>query len=224
MGKRIIQVIGYLVNCLLELIYPHRESCLCCEEDISNFLLCKKCIETISFIKEPYTIEGIKGIKVYSAAYYSGVIKKLIIRFKYQNDFYSGEAISSILLEFMKSRKLIGELITYVPISKSSLRKRGFNQCEFISRFISNEINIPCYGVLERAKEVSEQKRLHIEDRKTNMMEVFKVNRYSIINNKRIILIDDVLTTGATVLSCYKELMKSGAKEVIILTVSKSNI
>ncbi|GIM29160.1 phosphoribosyl transferase [Clostridium polyendosporum] len=213
-----------MVNCLLELIYPHKESCLCCEEDISSFLLCKKCIETISFIKEPYAIEEINDIKVYSAAYYSGIIKKLIIRFKYKNDFYSGEAISSVLLELIKSRELTGDLITYVPISKSSLKKRGFNQCEVISKFISNEINIPYYGVLERVKEVNEQKRLHIEDRKTNMIGVFKVNRDNVIDNKRIILIDDVLTTGATVLSCYKELMKSGAKEVIILTVSKSNI
>nr|WP_274600958.1 phosphoribosyltransferase family protein [Clostridium yunnanense] len=124
----------------------------------------------------------------------------------------------------MKDEHISGDLITYVPISKASSKKRGFNQCRAIGRQLSNFSGIRLINTLKRSKEVKEQKRLTIDERIENMIGVFEVSSVEDIKDKKVILIDDVITTGSTLMSCRDALIKAGAGEVILLTVAKSNI
>ncbi|MBK1811412.1 ComF family protein [Clostridium sp. YIM B02505] len=224
MGKRITEIIKYILECVLEVIYPHSNKCLCCELDTDTESICNRCLNNVAYISGEYYLDKENKVKCRSAAYYSGSIKELIINLKYSANFESAEFLARILNKKMKDEHISGDLITYVPISKASSKKRGFNQCRAIGRQLSNFSGIRLINTLKRSKEVKEQKRLTIDERIENMIGVFEVSSVEDIKDKKVILIDDVITTGSTLMSCRDALIKAGAGEVILLTVAKSNI
>ncbi|GFZ31236.1 amidophosphoribosyltransferase [Clostridium zeae] len=224
MGKGITKIIKYILDCVLEVIYPHSNKCLCCELDTDTESICDRCLNNVAYICGEYYLDKENKVKCRSAAYYSGSIKELIINLKYSADFESAEFLAQILHKKMKEEHISGDLITYVPISKASSKKRGFNQCRAIGKELSNLSGIRLVNTLKRSKEVKEQKRLSIEERIENMIGVFETKTPKDIENKTIILIDDVITTGSTLMSCRDTLIKAGAGDVILLTVAKSNI
>ena len=109
-------------------------------------------------------------------------------------------------------------------MTKKSEKKRGFNQCELIAKNIGYHINIPVSNCIKKIKNTKEQKTLTKEERIKNLRGVFKVSRIKDIKDKNVILIDDVMTTGATINECKDVLKKSGANKIIVLTIAKSNI
>ena len=104
------------------------------------------------------------------------------------------------------------------------MKKRGFNQCEIIARKLGEKLDLPVYSDIVKIKNTKEQKALSKEERFINIKGAFKVKNSNNIKNKKIILIDDVITTGATLLECEKVLKENGVKEIKILTVAKSYI
>ncbi|WP_160678571.1 phosphoribosyltransferase family protein [Clostridium sp. C8-1-8] len=224
MGKRFIRIIKYILQCTLEVIYPHFDSCISCGETIEEEHVCKNCLNNISYINGEYYLDKDKKIRCFSAAYYSGTIKEIIIKLKYSANFESAEFLSKILFDKISRENICGDIITYVPTSKVSIKKRGYNQCRVLGKELANLSGIRLVDTLKRLKEVKEQKRLAVDERLANMDGVFQVVEPSEVVGKNVILIDDVLTTGATVMSCRDALIKCGANNVILLTVAKSNI
>ena len=108
-------------------------------------------------------------------------------------------------------------------MSKNSIKKRGFNQCEVIAKHLSEELNIPVSKSLIKIKDTKEQKSLSKEERYKNIKDAFEIRDKKILN-KRILLIDDVVTTGATLLECEKIFKKYNVEEITVLTIAKSHI
>ena len=214
--KRVIKILLSLYESLLEIIYPHENYCIICgEEDCKG--ICDKCINSISKTENNEFID--------SYGYYSGVLKKLIIKFKFYSDFTAGEILADILSEYIVSNYDIENyVITYVPLTKKAKKKRGFNQCEYISKKISKNIGVECIELLIKKRETKEQKTLSKSERINNIYNVFEINKN--INNikKNIIVIDDVVTTGATLMEIYKVFCEKGIKNVKLLTLAKSTI
>ncbi|CDG02639.1 ComF family protein [Clostridium chauvoei] len=128
------------------------------------------------------------------------------------------------MCNLIKENEILADIILYVPLSKKSLKIRGYNQAEIIAKVISEKLDIPISNTLIKVKETKEQKTLSKEERSINLINAFDIKKPSDIENKRIILIDDVLTTGATLRECEKILKKFRASTINILTVAKSNI
>ena len=226
MGIRIVKYIKYLWNCVLEVIYDSGEKCVCCGEIIeAELLICYKCLKKIKFCENFFyvTKNDIK-LKCYSSAYYGGVIKNLILKLKYSSDFNAGEVLVHFMANTISAEIDKFDLISFVPSSKKSYSKRGFNQSEFLARKISEIIDIPCRKTLIKVKESRDQIGLSGEERWKNLQSNFGVIDKIKIKNKNIILVDDVITTGATTFLCADELIKNGANQVIVLTVAKSSV
>ena len=225
MGKRLVENLEYILNCFLAIVYPKKDSCIICDEPQEETLLCNKCQKALVKVEEPI-VEEYKGNKyiMHSCTHYTKELKKLIIAFKMHKDFSSGEILADMLTEGMAFWNIKGDIITYVPLSRRKERKRGFNQCYYLSKKISRVYNIPLETLLYKKENIKEQKKLSKIERKKNVEEAFNVINTSKIKDKTVILIDDVITTGATVLACANELKKFGAKEVNILTVGQSRI
>ena len=222
MGQRIVEIIKYLLHCLGQVIYPSLNKCLSCKDQIlEDQCLCLSCEKGIRKVQGAYNLDN---IDTYSVAYYAQSIKRLIINFKYSGDFYCGEYLAKLLKEKFEEEKLDGDLITFVPSSKKALKKRGFNQCEVLAKTLSKELGIPYINTLDRVKQGKEQKRLSREERILNMQAAFKVKNNLLLKGKKIILIDDVVTTGATLIACANQLRKYEKVEIIILTVAKSYV
>ncbi|MEG1256780.1 ComF family protein [Clostridium sp.] len=226
MGRRFSEAIGYIINSVLAIIYGTNDKCLICGEYEDVDYICETCKININIINLRYKIEkGNEHIYCYSLGFYSYGLKKLILAFKYDKDFSAGEILSRYMSEFVLNEfnKEI-DMLTFIPSSKESLRKRGFNQCEVLCEFISKSCSIPYECLIDKSIESKDQIGLDNKKRWDNVRGSFKVKSNKSIEGKRILLIDDVITSGATGFYAAMALKEAKVKEVFILTVAKSRV
>jgi competence protein ComFC len=215
-----------LIDSVLSVIYCKSENCIicdsCCREEE---LICTSCFDKIEFFYDSSKLEK-EGIELecYSAAYYHGIIPELIKKLKYKSDFSSGEVLAGYLVRLLNLKVVEYDLITYIPMTSSALKARGFNQSRYLAVQVGRVFNKNVKELLSKTKNSKDQIGLDEENRWRNLENCFQTKNKSKIQNKKILLVDDVITTGATAFCCAKELFKSGAEKVSVLTVAKSKL
>ncbi|MDO4541045.1 MAG: ComF family protein [Syntrophomonadaceae bacterium] len=111
------------------------------------------------------------------------------------------------------------DVLVAVPISKNSMDQRGFNQTDLLARQISRHLKIPFVrDAITRVREVSPQRELSREEREQNLKNAFEIRNAAQVAGKRIVLVDDVYTTGSTARECTRDLLDAGAERVSIIT------
>lgn len=212
----------------LNFIFP--PACGICGR-ISNNYLCDKCRNNLICSKmyfnqlEDYTNNDKKFIDEHFYIFsYTGIIREKILQYKFNDRAYLANTISEF---FINNEKLCGFLQKYdimiaVPISFSRKRERGYNQSELIARKIG-EAKMICFdnSILQKVKNNKPQSRIHYEQRLQNVKDVYNVQNEQKIQEKSIILFDDIYTTGATANECARVLKQAGAKKVGALTIAK---
>ncbi len=214
MGKWIAKILISLKDELLDIIYPPKNSCIICQSPFVG--LCPLCKSKIKRVKE---FDG-----VLSYGYYNGGLKKLILDFKYNKNFVAGSILVDFLCDMIIENKIDIDYIVYIPSSKRAIKNRGFNQCEYLAKEINKKLDISICKDIIKNKYIKEQKLLSKEERYKNIKGAFSLKTDKNIKNKKILLIDDVMTTGATLYECEKLLKESGALSIKMLTVAKSYI
>ena len=131
MGKRIIKVLSIIKRSLLEIIYPRDSKCIVCGEE-NTYGLCHKCKFSITYCDNGELCLG----------YYKGVLKELILKFKFKGRFDAGEELIKLVEERLVNFIEKDYIITYIPIGKESLKIRGFNQCEYLAKELGLRNNI----------------------------------------------------------------------------------
>lgn len=226
MGNGIIENLKFIWDCILQVIYPTDEKCVLCGEDIDeDNLICNKCERSIKFCDGIFTVEqGNTKFNYYSVFYYSGAMMELILKLKYKSNFRAGEVIAEYMINIIKTKNIHFDFISYIPMTKVAMKKRGYNQSEYLAKIIGNEMKIPVIHCLDKIKQTKDQIGLNGIERWDNVFDSFRIINKDTIKNKKILLVDDVITTGATTFSCAYELMKWDAKEITILTGAKSRV
>jgi len=208
-------------DCLSSIEVLEYQYCPFCEERVFGKGTCKKHGES-----------NLNGL-FFAVSYKNSLVKKLIKKFKYP-PFLKELALSLsslIITHFILSgNKIIFNdqevsIFIPVPLSPSKKRWRGFNQSEEITKELSKFLKIP-YQVnnLIKIKKTQSQVELKKGEREENIKDAFKLKNPQLIQGKRIFLIDDVFTTGATMEECAKVLKKAGAKEVWGITVAREEL
>jgi ComF family protein len=156
---------------------------------------------------------------------YEGAIRDLIHSFKYSQKTHLRNPLALLTLEgvggFLAEQKL--HLIVPVPLHRSRLRQRGFNQAVLLGRVISRHTSLSMLtDVLTRTRPTTPQIDLSAAERRMNVKGAFTVNRPALVAGKRILLLDDVMTTGSTMDECAKELKKAGADAVFAATIART--
>lgn len=202
-------------RCFKKLKKNEYQYCFGCKREFSFGKICIRC-------KDEYCINRI----LIAADYDDKIVNRLIIAFKYK----FAKGISSLLADFLISflinlknsgLNLSGCLIVPVPLSEKRKRWRGFNQAEEIARPVAEYFNLEfAVNALQRIKHTRPQVKLSEAERKRNLVGCFTW-RGGNLSGKKILLVDDVATTGATLNECAKVLKQSGAKEVWGLVVAK---
>ncbi len=115
------------------------------------------------------------------------------------------------------------DLITFVPLHYFKKMLRGFNQSELIAKRLSLLLNLPCKKVVNRVKFARQQAMLSREERQKNIRNIFEMRKgmASTVRGKHILLVDDVLTTGSTFNEVAKQLKKSGAASITIISIAR---
>ena len=202
----------------LHRIWPER--CMGCDSGKNSVFygFCQECWERIIFI------ENSENSNCWSFAKYEGPVRKAICDFKYLGRKSYGKKFGKILHDFIKKNNFPEfDLIIPIPLHWKKEFIRGFNQSAIVSVYLGKLLKKPVMlGNLIKIKNTVSQTQLSESERKENVKGVFKIKRPSLIKGKRILLIDDVKTTGATTEEARKILRKKGAKKVIILTIASS--
>ena len=121
-----------------------------------------------------------------------------------------------------KPQNFTGTVLCPIPLHKRKLKWRGFNQAEEIAKHLSEALSIPLYSdILVKTKNTTPQVELEGIERRINMLGVFEVKSRERVQNKNILLVDDVYTTGATMREAQKVLQQAGAKQVTALVVAR---
>lgn len=205
-----------LVQIIRELIFSNK--CPVCRKEVDGkYYICDSCYKKL---KEKSRLKN-QG-NVYYCFYYDYDIKRVIIDFKLKNRKRLGLELANLVGEKLKTlieAKDIN-LIIPVPISKKRMNERGFNQVELLLDYCKIS-----YRKIYREKDTEHMyKFLNMRDRQSNIRNVFK-NRDLDIENKNILLVDDIVTTGATIKEIIKELKKTGTpNEIFIFSIAVSKI
>lgn len=168
-------------------------------------------------------------IKIFYLFEYKDLIRKKIIEFKFNDKSYLYKTFSNIILKNKKICKLLNsyDIIIPVPMFEKKKSKRGYNQTELISKEIAKRLDITFNNnILFKIKENKTQSLLNYHERKQNVLNVYKINDSETknVSNKKIILFDDIYTTGFTVKECIKELEKLNPKKIDVLVLAKGKI
>ncbi len=207
--------------------------------------LCANCWQKISFISKPFCkscgfpfdlpleLESICGpcarktppfTRARAAVYYNETSKPMILRFKHGDALHMTPLFTEWLYQAGHELLQQADYIAPIPLYWSRLVYRGYNQAAILSHKLSKKAKIVhAPDLLERKKRTPSQGNLTAKERDKNVSNAFKLNKkyHQLIHDKYILLIDDVLTSGATVRACAKVLKKSGAKQIDVLTLAR---
>lgn len=176
--------------------------------------LCEECI----LLHSPFSIARAWGR-------YEGVLLDAIHLFKYHGRISVGEALGRMMAKVPPTSLAIRSysLVVPVPLHPKRLRERGFNQSLILARQIAKQHAIPLdFSALRRRSHTEAQVNLSGKERRANVRGAFAVTDRSKIKRHRILLVDDVYTTGSTVMECANVLMQNGAREVAVLTLARA--
>ncbi|OWZ84858.1 ComF family protein [Natranaerobius trueperi] len=199
--------------------------------------ICYECLQkldTLSFLTNKFThnFDNLPQVPVIYTGSYKGYLKDLIIRLKYFKErelaIPLGKLMAVTLMKYHEKSSLKNiflslpyDYIVPVPLHKERLLDRGFNQSFLLAKVLSKELDIPLLELVNRSKETSPLKDLSKEGRQNELSLAFTLNSKKENNSKsRILIIDDIITTGSTILEITKVLEKSGCKNITALTVS----
>jgi ComF family protein len=240
-------IIENLIKGFIELVYP--KICLSCKKPLGRFSIdnyvCLGCWANIKMNLPPFCRRCSRTLKkqdlaknicreclkkdvhfdrAFSPCVYEGTIKELIHQCKYGQKEYLAQTFAKLLAGFIKEYRVPVDNIDYiipVPLHKAKLRQREFNQAEILCRFIGKDFNKPVIADnLFRCRQSRSQTELKPQARFLNVKDSFAVIEKDSLKGKNILLVDDVLTTGATASEASLALKNAGAMIVFVLTVA----
>lgn len=229
----------------LEILYPEINTCLVCgeyDDEIGTNYICYSCNKNLSRLKDPLCNICSKPIDqnssinicleckknkryfetVKSLLHYDNQVQKIIHKYKYYDKAYYCKLFGSMLYNYIKENNYCEfDLITSIPLHKSKIKSRGYNQSELIAKYIAKKINILYSKCLKRINKTKVQNELSKHERRKNVKNAFIAIDTHIIKNKTVLIIDDIYTTGATINECSRVLIEEGAKNIYGLTIAR---
>jgi ComF family protein len=205
---------------LKNLLYPPYARCYCCGHprlDGMGDHLCVPCRDALAAIRKQEIFFFAEGAeKVYAPYPYEGAAKELIHCLKYTCVRDAATLLGRDMAACLAEDSF--DALVPVPLHPKRLTERGFNQAELLAQAVGEQKSIPVLPALKRLRETGQQAKLEKELRIKNMEDAFQTCEK--VKGMRLLLVDDVCTTGATARACIKVLLSSGAKSVSLLVAA----
>jgi len=223
----------------VSVLFPPR--CLLCGRPTSHLsILCDECIVDLPRLEGPRCVKCQEPLSdpsvdlcracgtrerwfdlAISLGPYEGAWGELVRALKFDVEPAVARFLSSCMADYLLNQEPLGDIdvITYVPMTRRALRQRGFNQARLIAQGLGRRIHRPVARLLRKVHETSPQSRLSARERRRNLRGAFRSIRS--IHGK-VLLVDDIFTTGSTVEECAHALKNGGCEEVFVLTVARA--
>lgn len=215
-----------LLDPIHNLLFPTKDLCYFCGEHYDNIekFICFSCKETLEVLNREIILGSDSIDRVYYSLLYNRHTKELMKGFKFNNKSYLYKPFGEIMVDTIIEEGICSiDLIMYVPSHRRKEAIRGYNQSELLGRYISESLNLPMsHNNLIKTKYTKDQSSLDRYERENNLKDAFKLRNKNEIYDKRILLIDDILTTGSTMIESSSILIKNEAREVLGLSLTSS--
>ena len=210
---------------LLDLLFPPR--CVFCKSILKRGEdgLCAHCQSELPWIAGQAAEQSLEFISCCtSPLWYQGDVRGSIHRYKFSDRSGYAKAYGRLTAQCITDR-LSGrfDLITWVPLSAKSLKKRGYDQAMLLAMSAALELDDVAVETLRKARSTETQSHLKEDSaRRANVLGAYEVVDPALVEGKRILLIDDVVTTGSTLSECARVLRAYGAKDVVCATLARA--
>lgn len=204
-----------MLHLIWTFLFPPK--CLLCRKVLSGgeMDLCRGC--RVEAPEYPIGKRKLQFLDSFAAVwYYEGNVRKSLLRYKFGGKRSYAAGYGRLLaMQAQKSQQQGFDLITWVPTSSLRRLRRGYDQVELLAKAVEKETGIPAVELLKKIRNNRPQSRITGDaQRRANVLGVYRVIRPEHIAGKRILLLDDILTTGSTAGECARVLLTAGAKEV----------
>ena len=219
-----------LLEAAVNLICPEENVCHLCERWAHTGILCQSCLTELIRQTLPAERQALQRKAapqtVISVWKHDAAARKLVHRLKYQADPSAARFLADGMVCALLNEKTVlerAEWIVPVPLHPARERERGYNQAALLAAEISRQTGMRMTEkVLFRTRPTANLARMNREERFGALKDVFAVGNAPMVAGKRILLVDDVFTTGATAQACAKQLMHAGAAEVCMVTACRA--
>jgi len=212
------------VRYLLELLFPTR--CVICRDFLGGGKprICPECVDRISYTSDGGKRHGNFFSLCVSSVYYEKDFRESFLRYKFHNcSAYAsayGKLLGSTIYEQLEGRY---DVVTWVPIDRRRYRKRGYDQAYLLAKSASEMLTQKPVRLLKKKRSVSAQSTTGTaEKRRANIAGAYKAVHPERFLGKRVLLIDDIVTTGSTLSECAKTLLLAGAEDVCCATLART--
>lgn len=228
----------YRVIDKFKLLFVDNASCIVCDDEISGenqYGLCDKCFKKLEFIGDKCCIRCGKPSDneakycllcqnetryfdmARSAVKYKGDIQRLILEYKFHNKRYLGKYLAKFIEHVVEEYNIKYDIVVPIPLSKAREKERKYNQ---VTEMLRHTKLSPVVDALTKTRDNERQSLMAGKERRDNVHGVYAVTDKAAVKGKRILLVDDIITTGATVNEASRVLMVAGAKSVTAISVA----
>lgn len=211
-----------ITDLLLELFYPSR--CAFCGRLVkSGEGMCRDCGGKLPYTGAVNAVQYFPGVsRCVSPLYYEGAVREALLRYKFGGAASYSRVFGKIMAKCIDEMQFSCDIITWIPLSGRRLRKRGYNQAQLLAERAAAELSLPCVPMLVKLRNNPAQSGIDdYKQRRRNVAGVYDVREPMLPEGKHILLVDDIVTTGATLSEAASVLRKAGAAEVTALTAAR---
>lgn len=212
-----------LLDSILDWFFPRK--CIFCRKVLDKSEICNVCLGKLPFTTGDNIVQKFPHVKkCVTPLFYEGMVREAILRYKFWGLTAYSRSFAHIMAECIENNLDCGDIdvISYVPLSRKRKRKRGYNQSQLLAEVISADLDIPLEETLVKLFDNPAQSGTgRREARLQNVKGVYSVKDTNFVKGKAVLLIDDVVTTGATLSECAKMLNDGGALYVYAATIAR---
>ena len=206
-----------LIPALLDLLFPPK--CVFCARPIvrGELMVCPDCGKELPWTGSMRRVTGDYFTCCVAPLFYKDKVRESLLRYKFAArriyaDTYARLMLEGVLREFDGAF----DMLTWIPVSRKRLRRRGYDQARLLSEALGGLLGVEAVPLLEKIRDTAAQSKMgSAEKRRANISGAYRVLDPELVADKRILLIDDIITTGATMSECAKTLLLAGADKVM---------
>ncbi len=189
--------------------------------------ICEDCYENLDLVNGEREVGSSHIDKLYYSLFYNRFIREKIKEYKFNGKNYLSKAFSEIILDTIREKNLEDQIdiIFFIPSHRKKEALRGYNQVELLAKYIGKSLDIDLSrGNLVKTRQTKDQSSLNRLERASNLKDSFIIRDEKEIRDKKILLLDDIITTGATLEETSKLLSQAGARSIVGICLTSTKI
>lgn len=207
---------------MIDFLFLDKDVCFSCKtEKITKFYLCETCLSKLDYVDNEFEIDGYETHAIY---FYNKFMANMVSSYKFTRNTSLSRVFGSILENYIveSNRTFLDcDYLLPVPSSNKTINNRGFDHIKLITDYFINKYNLKYLNSFEKIKDTKSQHTLNLEDRMYNLSGAFNCKKN--LEEKSVLIFDDIITSGNTVREIINELKKNGVGDIKILCLTSSH-